>query len=90
MDTWFNASGGGGGQNITIDGSVLKDMKLTIKESWLNVGSMPSFGINVFGNDTIRASLSGSKPVELDGYLYHFIKNNRTQNVYKFIKFNLL
>jgi hypothetical protein len=35
MDTWFNASGGGGGQKITIDGSVLKDMKLTAKYQWV-------------------------------------------------------
>lgn len=73
MDTWFNASGGGGGQNITIDGSVLKDMKLTIKESWLNVGETPTppkseVLINA------RYKIYG-KPVELDGYLYGAIQD---------------
>ena len=35
MDTWFNASGGGGGQKITIDGSVVKELKLTAKYQWV-------------------------------------------------------
>lgn len=73
MDTWFNASGGGGGQNITIDGSVLKDIKLTIRESWLNVGEIPTppkseplynAKYKIYG-----------KPVELDGYLYGMIQD---------------
>ena len=71
MDTWFNASGGGGGQNITIDGSVLKDMKCTIKESWLNVGEVPTISnYNVL--NTKNSNYYG-KPVELDGYLYGFL-----------------
>lgn len=74
MDTWFNASGGGGGQNITIDGSVLKDIKLTIKESWLNVGEIPTPPkseplYNAKNKDY-------GKPVELDGYLYGMIHDN--------------
>lgn len=74
MDTWFNASGGGGGQNITIDGSVLKDIKLTIKESWLNVGEIPTPP----KSDSLynaRDKYYG-KPVELDGYLYGNIRDN--------------
>ena len=73
MDTWFNASGGGGGQNITIDGSVLKDIKLTIKESWLNVGETPTPPkSDVLIN--ARYKIYG-KPVELDGYLYGSIQD---------------
>ena len=71
MDTWFNASGGGGGQNITIDGSVLKDMKCTIKESWLNVGEIPAISNNYHVLNT-RSKYYG-KPVELDGYLYGYL-----------------
>lgn len=70
MDTWFNASGGGGGQNITIDGSVLKDMNLTIKKSWLNVGEIPT--INNYTILNAKSKYYG-KPVELDGYLYGFL-----------------
>jgi hypothetical protein len=71
MDTWFNASGGGGGQNITIDGSVLKDMKLTIKESWLNVGEIPVI-LNNYHVLNTKSKYYG-KPVDLDGYLYGFL-----------------
>lgn len=71
MDTWFNASGGGGGQNITIDGSVLKDMKCTIKESWLNVGEIPAISNNYHVLNT--QSKYYGKPVELDGYLYGYL-----------------
>lgn len=35
MDTWFNASGGGGGQNITIDGQKVKGLKLSAKYQWV-------------------------------------------------------
>lgn len=73
MDTWFNASGGGGGQKITIDGSVLKDMKCTIKESWVNVGEVP----NPPKSDPLlnaRYKIYG-KPVELDGCLYGMIQD---------------
>ena len=74
MDTWFNASGGGGGQNITIDGSVLKDIKLTIKESWLNVGEIPTPP----KSDSLYNAKDKyyGKPVELDGYLYGMIHDN--------------
>lgn len=88
MDTWFNASGGGGGQKITIDGSVLKDMKLTIKESWLNVGKTPSIHAKgsssyyYITNAYMFYSIYRGKPVEIDGYLYGIDQNNR--NLYKF------
>jgi hypothetical protein len=73
MDTWFNASGGGGGQNITIDGSVLKDMKCTIKESWLNVGELPT---PPKSDSLLNArDKQYGKPVELDGYLYGMIQD---------------
>lgn len=76
MDTWFNASGGGGSQNITIDGSVLKDMKCTIKESWLNVGEVPTppYSDSVFNAKYKRYG----KPVELDGYLYGIVQYGST------------
>jgi hypothetical protein len=73
MDTWFNASGGGGGQKITIDGSVLKDMKCTIKESWLNVGEIPT---PPRSDTLLNAKSKGwGNPVELDGYLYGIIRD---------------
>lgn len=73
MDTWFNASGGGGGQNITIDGSVLKDIKLTIRESWLNVGEIPT---PPKSEPLCNAKYKTyGKPVELDGYLYGMIQD---------------
>ena len=86
MDTWFNASGGGGGQNITIDGSVLKDMKLTIKESWLNVGEVPT---TPRSDALYNAKYKGyGKPVELDGYLYGCIKDYYDSNKAKLVKFD--
>jgi hypothetical protein len=72
MDTWFNASGGGGGQNITIDGSVLKDMKCTIKESWLNVGEVPT--VPKYDPVFNAKNKYYGKPVEFEGYLYGFIR----------------
>lgn len=79
MDTWFNASGGGGGQNITIDGSVLKDMKLTIRESWLNVGEIPT---PPKSDSLVNAKdKQYGKPVELDGYLYGVIRDRSKSTV---------
>lgn len=88
MDTWFNASGGGDGQKITIDGSELKDIKCTIKESWLNVGKTPCIhktgtSSYYFIENAYRYySIYRGKPVEIDGYLYGIDQNQR--NLYKF------
>lgn len=88
MDTWFNASGGGGGQKITIDGSVLKDMNLTIRESWLNVGKLPQSELTLESLlNAIKPELYG-KPVELEGYLYGVMNDYYDSNKQKLVKFD--
>ena len=88
MDTWFNASGGGGGQKITIDGSVLKDMKFTIKESWLNVGKLPQSELTFESLSNAISPVTFGKPVELEGYLYGVMNDYYDSNKQKLVKFD--
>ena len=55
---------------IKEDGVLTKNLNLTIKESWLNVGEIKTASGNLYN----ATSKYYGKPVELDGYLYGCIQ----------------
>lgn len=61
---------------IKEDGVLTKNLNLTIKESWLNVGEVPT---PPYSDPVFNAKYkSYGKPVELDGYLYGIVRYGST------------
>lgn len=75
----LGGSGGGGGQKITIDGSVLKDLNLTVGYQWVDKSVLPINDIS--GTNTMYAWCF--QPVGDDIYATYDFSSNPSRGLFK-------